>query len=158
MPRCIPRLIYVDHTTWCAFEKVTNGKRCSKPVTTILNMLVCHLALSTHLFLSTFNEQCILWIFEWFYGCYIDDILIFSKNIKDYNDDVHLVLEKLQEVELYAKLKKCDFHQSEMEFLRYVIFGDGIHMDLRKVQTIMDYVTPISIQDVQCFLIFANFY
>ncbi len=84
-------------------------------------------------YLSKSNEQCILWIFEWFYGCYIDDILIFSKNIKDYNDDVHLVLEKLQEVELYAKLKKCDFHQSEMEFLRYVIFGDGIHMDLCKV-------------------------
>jgi len=93
-----------------------------------------------------------------FMVCYIDDILIFSKNIKDYKHDVHLVLEKLQEVELNAKLKKCDFHQFEMEFLGYVIFGDGIHMDLRKVQTIMDYVTPISIRDVQCFLIFANFY
>ncbi len=65
--------------------------------------------------------------------CYINDIPIFSKNMKDYKHHVHLVLEKLQEVELYAKLKKCDFHQSKMEFLGYIIFGDGIHMDLHKV-------------------------
>jgi hypothetical protein len=42
-------------------------------------------------------------------------------------------LGKLQKVELYAKLKKCDFHQFKMEFLGYIIFGDGIHMDLPKV-------------------------
>jgi len=34
---------------------------------------------------------------------------------------VHLILEKLQEVEPYAKLEKCEFHQSKVEFLGYVI-------------------------------------
>jgi len=51
---------------------------------------------------------------------------------------VHLVLEKLQEVGLYAKLKRCGFHQSEVEFMGYIIFGNDIHIDPHKVQTIVD--------------------
>jgi hypothetical protein len=53
--------------------------------------------------------------------------------MEDYKHHVRLVLEKLQEVELYVKLKKYDFHPFEVEFLGYVVFGNGIHMDLHKV-------------------------
>ncbi len=66
-----------------------------------------------------------------FMVCYIDNIFIFSKNMEDHH--VHLVLEKLQEVGLYAKLKKCEFHQFEVEFLGYIIFQNGIRMDIHKV-------------------------
>jgi len=45
-----------------------------------------------------------------------------------------------------------------VEFLGYIIFGDGIRMDPHKVQTIVDWATLASIWDVQCFLEFANFY
>ncbi len=40
----------------------------------------------------------------------------------------------------------------------YIIFGDGICMDFHKVQTIVDWATPTSIWDVQCFFEFTNFY
>jgi hypothetical protein len=64
---------------------------------------------------------------------YIDDILIFSKNMEDHEHHVHLVLEKLQEVGLYTKLEKFKFHQFEVEFLGYVISTNGICMDPCKV-------------------------
>jgi hypothetical protein len=41
-----------------------------------------------------------------------------------------------------------------VEFLGYIFYGDGIH----KVQTIMDWATLASIQNVQYFLKFTNFY
>jgi hypothetical protein len=44
-----------------------------------------------------------------------------------------MVLEKLREARLYAKLEKCELHQFEMTFLGYIIFGDDICMDPRKV-------------------------
>jgi hypothetical protein len=50
------------------------------------------------------------------------------------------------------------FHQSMVEFLGYIVSGDGISMDGKKIQTIIDWITPSSIWDVQCFLGFANFY
>jgi hypothetical protein len=53
--------------------------------------------------------------------------------MEDHECHVCLVLEKFQKVWLYTKLDKCEFHQSEMEFLDYAIFGYGIHMDPRKV-------------------------
>jgi hypothetical protein len=73
---------------------------------------------------------------------YLNDILIYSKNEKEYEHHVCLVLEKLREGRLYAKQEKCFFHQSMVEFLGYIVSGDGISI----------------VRDVQCFLGFANFY
>jgi hypothetical protein len=88
---------------------------------------------------------------------YVNDILIFSKNMVDHERHVHLVLEKLWKVGLYAKLEKCRFHQFEVEFLGYIISRNGVCMDLHKVQTIMDWATLTFVWNVQCFLGFANF-
>ncbi len=93
----------------------------------LTNMLI----IFQHLMNDVFREYM-----DDFMVCYINDILIFSKNMEDHKRHVHLVLEKLQEVGLYTNLDKCEFHQSKVELLGYVIFGDGICMDPYKVQTI----------------------
>jgi len=67
------------------------------------------------------------------------------------HEHVCLVLEKLREGSLYAKLENCGFHQSKVEFLGYIISRNGVCMNPHKVQTIMDWATPASIQDVHFF-------
>jgi hypothetical protein len=89
---------------------------------------------------------------------YLDDILLYSKNKKEHKHHVRLVLEKLQECGLYAKQNKCLFYQSIVEFLGYIVSGNGIIMDGKKIQTIINWITPFSVWDVQCFLGFSNFY
>jgi hypothetical protein len=81
-----------------------------------------------HLMNNVFHEYL-----DDFMVYYINDILIFSKNMEDHKCHVRLVLEKLREIGLYANLEKCEFHQSEIEFLGYVISKYGIHMDPCKV-------------------------
>jgi hypothetical protein len=39
---------------------------------------------------------------------------------------------------LYAKLDKCEFHLSQVEFFGYIVSNNGISMDPKKVQTIVD--------------------
>jgi hypothetical protein len=56
---------------------------------------------------------------------YLDDILIFSKNLVEHEQYVHLVLQKLWDASLYAKLEKCVFHQPQVEFLGYIISNEG---------------------------------
>ena len=64
-----------------------------------------------------------------FVVCYLDDILIYSKDIKQHEEHVRLVLNKLHSVGLYAKLEKCNFHQSQVKFLGYIVLCNGISMD-----------------------------
>ena len=57
-----------------------------------------------------------------------------------------------------AKLEMCSVDCNQVEFLGYVISSEGISMDPAKVQTVLEWQTPRSLRDVQCFLGFANFY
>ncbi len=139
MPKCTPKLIYMEYTTWCAFEKAMNGRWCSKLIMAIVNVLWCPLALPMHLLsfniwwmMSFVNIWMILWSIT---------IMTFSfspRHMANHEHHVCLVLEKFQEVGLYANLEKCGFHQSEVEFLSYIFSRNGICMDPRKVQTIVD--------------------
>jgi len=45
-----------------------------------------------------------------------------------------------------------------MEYLRYILSPDRLFMDKTKVQTIVDWLEPHKVKDVQSFLGFANFY
>jgi hypothetical protein len=92
---------------------------------------------------------------DYFVVCYINDILIFLKNMVNHEHHVRFMF---REVCLYAKLEKCGFHQSEVEFWGYNIFRGDICMDLRKVQMIVDWVTLASVWDVQCFFTLVIFY
>ena len=89
---------------------------------------------------------------------YLDDILIYSKTQGEHDMHVRQVLERFHEYGLYAKLEKCTFDQDHVEFLGYMVSEEGISMDPSTVQTILDWQTPTSVRDVQCFLGFANFY
>lgn len=55
---------------------------------------------------------------------YLDDILIFSRNLDEHVQHVRLVLQRLLENRLYVKAEKCDFHVSSVGFLGFVI-GEG---------------------------------
>jgi hypothetical protein len=40
---------------------------------------------------------------------FIDDILIYSKNLEDHVKHLHVVLQRLRDHPLYAKFSKCEF-------------------------------------------------
>jgi hypothetical protein len=110
-------------------------------------------AIFQHLMNDVFRE-----FLDDFVVCYLDDILVFSKNEEEHINHVRLVLEKLRTAGLYAKLEKCVFHQPQVEFLGYIISGEGLSMDPKKIRTVTEWKKPATIRDVQCFLGFVNFY
>jgi hypothetical protein len=68
---------------------------------------------------------------------FIDDILIFSRNEEEHDEHLHLVLRKLRENQLYAKLNKCEFWLKEVLFLGHIIFEGGISVDPSKVNDVL---------------------
>jgi hypothetical protein len=60
---------------------------------------------------------------------FIDDILIYSKNDSDHEEHLRLVLQKLQDNQLYTKYSKCEFWIDEVPFLGHIISNGGISVD-----------------------------
>jgi hypothetical protein len=52
---------------------------------------------------------------------FIDDILVYSRGEEEHEGHLHLVLQKLQDHKLYAKLSKCEFWLKQVDFLGHVI-------------------------------------
>jgi hypothetical protein len=89
---------------------------------------------------------------------YLDDILIFSRDLTQHKEHVHEVLCCLTTNGLYAKAKKCEFSKHSTEFLGFIISAEGITMSPSKVDTILSWPEPQKVTDLQAFLSFANFY
>jgi hypothetical protein len=69
---------------------------------------------------------------------FIDDILIYSKNLKDHAKHLHVVLQRLRDHHLYAKFSKCEFWLDTVKFLGHTISSGGISVDPSKVQEVLD--------------------
>jgi len=93
-----------------------------------------------------------------FVNVYIDDILVFSKTMKEHLTHLRKVLEQLRKNKLYGKLSKCSFFQKEMEFLGHVISAQGIQVDPKKTQAIDEWVQPKTVTELRSFLGLANYY
>jgi hypothetical protein len=89
---------------------------------------------------------------------YLDDILIYSKTREEHWDFVKQVLERLRQFKLYAKLSKCCFMTTSVEFLGYIISDHGISMDPSRVDSIRTWPEPKTLRELQVFHGFANFY
>ena len=101
----------------------------------------------------------VLWDFiNDFVQCYLDDILIYSKTRKQHVKHVRAVLERLRDAGLQVDITKSEFFVKETSFLGVIVSTDGIRMDPKKVQVVVDWMTPTSLKEVQGFLGFCNFY
>jgi hypothetical protein len=89
---------------------------------------------------------------------FIDDILIYSKNLEDHARHLHIILQRLQEHHLYAKFSKCEFWLHTVKFLGHTISCDGISVDPSKVQEVMDWKPPTSVHQIRSFLGLASYY
>jgi hypothetical protein len=89
---------------------------------------------------------------------FIDDILVYSKNEDEHTEHLHIVLQRLRDHRLYAKLSKCEFWLKEIKFLGHTISQDGISVDPEKVQEVMDWKPPTTVRQIQSFLGLAGYY
>jgi len=67
---------------------------------------------------------------------YLDDILIYSKNMDDHITQVQKVLDRLEQHDLAVSLKKSVFHKEEVAFLGYIVKTSGVTMSDRKVKSV----------------------
>jgi hypothetical protein len=72
---------------------------------------------------------------------FTDNILIYSK----IEEHPQKALERLRREHLYAKLKKCKLWLDNVSFLGHVISGEGVVVDLEKVEVVVEWTRPTSV-------------
>ncbi|OMO98103.1 reverse transcriptase [Corchorus capsularis] len=89
---------------------------------------------------------------------YFDDILVYSRSLKEYVEHLRCVLDVLRVEKLYANLKKGAFCTNKLVFLGFVVSAQGIEVDEEKIKAIKDWPTPTNVGQVRSFHGLAGFY
>ncbi|GJT31066.1 putative reverse transcriptase domain-containing protein [Tanacetum coccineum] len=108
-------------------------------------------------FMDLMNQVCRSYL-DKFVIVFIDDILIYSKTREEHEEHLGLVLELLKKERMYAKFSKCEFWLQEVQFLRHVINGDGIHVDPSKIEVVKNWKAPRTPFEVRSFLGLVGYY
>lgn len=89
---------------------------------------------------------------------YLDDILIYSKDLKQHYCHLRMVLKALESNNFYYKISKCQFAKTELPYLGFIISKGGAKTDPTKVKAIRDWPTVQNKQQIQSFMGLVNFY
>jgi len=89
---------------------------------------------------------------------FIDYILIYSRTREEHAEHLRTVLNILREKQLDAKLSKCDFWMSEIQFLGHVISAQGISVDPSKVEVVLQWERPKTVIEIRSFVGLAGYY
>jgi hypothetical protein len=89
---------------------------------------------------------------------FIDDILVYSKNEEEHARHLHVILQRLRDHQLYVKFSKCAFWLKEVPFLGHIISAEGIAVDPRKVQEVLDWKSLRLVTQIRSFLGLAGYY
>ncbi|XP_041009384.1 uncharacterized protein LOC121253438 [Juglans microcarpa x Juglans regia] len=73
---------------------------------------------------------------------FLDDILVYSHDEEEHKKHLRIVLETLQEHQLYAKLSKCNFWLRGVKFLGHVISCKGVVVDPAKIDVVTKWQRP----------------
>ena len=79
---------------------------------------------------------------------YLDDILIYLRDIESHEKHVRKVQDRLQKHKFYCKLKKCQFFTDSTTFLGHDIDGNGLHINANKVKAVREWPTPKTVRDI----------
>jgi Reverse transcriptase (RNA-dependent DNA polymerase) len=77
--------------------------------------------------------------------CYLDDILVYSKDPADHKQHFQEVLRRLRQEKLFFKRCKFHFNRQEVKFLGHVVGPRGVAMQPDKVAAIQDWPTVGSV-------------
>ena len=91
-------------------------------------------------------------------GCIsmVDDICVHAPTLQMHNERLTAVLKRLQEQNVTLNAEKCQFAMTTFKYLGYVIDGENIYPDPKKVSAISDFPSPKNLTEVRRWLGLLN--
>lgn len=83
---------------------------------------------------------------------YLDDILVFGCSQEEHDQNLHSLLQRIEELGLTLSPEKCVYRQSEIQFLGHRLGAGQIKPALDKVRAIREFRHPTSAAELRSFL------
>ena len=120
-------------------------------------VMLFRLTNETTTFMDLMNRVFRPYVYQ-FVVVFIDDILVYSKDRKDHDTHLRVVIETLRKEQLYEKLSKCEFWLEEVSFLRHIVSEERIRVDQKKIEVIIEWKPPRNVTEVRSFLGLVGYY
>jgi hypothetical protein len=89
---------------------------------------------------------------------YLDDIVVYGSSLRDHNNKLTEIFQRLRQHNLKLRPTKCEFLRKEITYLGHLISENGIKPDPGKISAVMDYPRPADADNVRSFLGLASYY
>ena len=89
---------------------------------------------------------------------YLDDIIIFDKNVDSHFQTLTEVMKRLTQAGLKIKTSKCVFLKRSISFLGHRVDAEGIHTLDDKIKAIKNFPQPTTVENVRSFLGLCGYY
>ena len=89
---------------------------------------------------------------------YVDDCVVFSKDMASHARDLEKVLGALQAAGFTLRGSKCAFGKTSITHLGFQYDVDGVSPSANRIQTVLNWPVPTSPKELRSFLGLANFY
>ena len=89
---------------------------------------------------------------------YLDDILVFSANIKEHLEHIRILFPRLREGDLKLSKRKCCFLKAHVQYLGHYISGSGLEPLPEKLENLKRMPPPTDVTGVRKFLGFVGYY
>lgn len=89
---------------------------------------------------------------------YIDDILIATDSVESNFDVLRQVLGLFGQRDFELNYGKCQFLRRKVEFLGYIVSGDGVSLSERHMEAVRSFPRPANVHDVRRFLGLVSYF
>ena len=89
---------------------------------------------------------------------YIDDIIIYAPTLEELRSVTSKVLTLVRSAKLFLKAEKCEFEQTEVDFLGYKISKAGVSTDPKKIDAVRSFPVPKTLGESRSFIGLVSYY
>ena len=89
---------------------------------------------------------------------YLDDILVFSRSFEEHLERLKTIFTRIRESGVKLSPKKCHFIKSEVSYLGHTISKSGIKTDEGKIEKVLTWPIPKTVEELRSFLGLCGYY